>query len=203
MLDELIKKIKESGIDVTPLKYLDDSEEEFHFIYVNDKLVFLCELQNTVNELIEFSKKVRELVINDFKKILIYLKENDLVERVPSLKAFLWDIYIIGIHIDEQGEQISQEEIFMVQRDTYIGKKIIIVGKTIEDIYKEVIEYLSPEKYILSLIKGQDMLMDSKEILQYLINGNDSEPISKPLETISDIKKYIEEIKLVADKEGE
>lgn len=111
---------------------IDEYKDSYYHIAEDGKLIFFYGYENIT----DINKFVENLDIDDFyENFSGFLTTKD-KEEIVSLKAFLWDLYIIYINCSEENS-ISDIEKYNVERDRFVARKIII-----DDINKKIIEML-------------------------------------------------------------
>ena len=173
MFDQVIKKLK----DEFPLKEFQTQEDIFYFLYLQGRVILLCNILSNINEIYSFSDKVREFIIDDYQNFKEYLTESDskqpsiqYIEPYPTLKAFLWDIYIIGI-VSDSKIHIPQEDNFMIQRDKYIAQKRVVNEPDVISTLDKIKKILRPEEELNNLLNVNNKLIGEKNIVYYIRNG--------------------------------
>ena len=125
-------------------------------------------------------------------------------EKYISLKAFLWDLYIIAINCGEKG-CISKIDKSNIERDRFVARKIII-----DDIDKNKINFIEKlneyddenrsiaEEYINYLLKEIQMIIEPENQLDNLISRIDKkeESLEESINTLfedKDLKDKVDE----------
>lgn len=187
MMEELKNLLNKSEYKLFSKK-IDDVE--YNYCFIGDKVYFISNISNIeASQLKEYSNdmaiNIAQLVKKDKYKefftneVKFSKRDLKLVTESLDLKAFLWDLYIIGIRISDESDFFPNEIISQVQREKLIARRIIIQEQTVKDVIAKLIEEFSPTDKIEKIVlKYGD---DTKEsgIIENLLDENLASELKK------------------------
>ncbi|APH22402.1 hypothetical protein FDF15_06035 [Clostridium botulinum] len=186
-----------------------DDNKLYYFIANKDKIIFITSI-NKLEEVDLLTIKLSELKNEIFKSLLNedqlhYVNESGQVikeKKKMTMPAFLWDLYIVGLHNIKDNKSFKINEVERVKRDKFIARKIIIEYKDLKDlktkftenvfpgvIIKEKLGSIKPPNiHITDLLEGVDI----KEVVQSLDNSRSEVTSNDVIEYLDNvINKYI------------
>lgn len=147
-MQEIMKKL----LDQEYYTYKDEEGELNYFIANKDKIVFLLpihDLEEIKEIVLKISEIKREIIknINLNQSKLLVDKEGELVniKKNITIPAFLWDLYVVGIHDISIEPKFDLYEMEKVKRDNFIARKIIIEYKNLDELSNKLKEEIFPE----------------------------------------------------------
>lgn len=186
-MEEIIKSLFPDGC-YHEYNLEETNDKVYYFVANKDKIVFITSISSLddidtyTNRLPELRKYIfKEFIKKDNNLYVNQLGKLDNKENSLSMPAFLWDLYIIGLHrYDKSIKPFKIDDIERIKRDQFIARKIIIEYRDLKELSEKFREYIFPN-----------------EILKEKLNS-----IEPPSIDINDLLKDIEE-SLVIRKEGD
>jgi len=175
MLDKISKELQKKGYKIYK-KEIDN--ETYHYYFGNDRIFFLMLLEsnNIIDEVENYCIQLSEYIEKDLYKEFFHpdvnLSENDLENKFLDLRAFLWDIYVICIHVNKKENFYSVEEKVGLSRNSLIAQKIIIEEESIEKVIDGIIKKISPIEDFEKVIREYDRLTQGDNIVQMILAKN-------------------------------
>ncbi|WP_090921916.1 hypothetical protein [Paenibacillus polysaccharolyticus] len=146
-----------------------------------DKILVIC-LIDELSQIDDIAKKLPSLR-NKMMMRMNNPKNIEVVETKIPISKFLWDMYIVALHqYKDEKSCFKPAEIAKYERDRFIARKIIIQYEHMEELKRNFVELLFPER-----------ILDSFSVLESL----DSEKID-----FEEIKELLQNIENVVKKEG-
>ncbi len=178
MIETLVSYMKDNNYNVQ-LEHFDTDYRNYNALIIDDKIVLVMEFDK-LEEINEYMVGIPMMVEYVLKSI--YSKKNENVKLYnTSIPAFLWDLYIVAVHKLSTEESLDKQQINELEADKFIAKKIIIVYKEDDELFKEFIKNMYPNVYLDRLIEesSNDIALNSS-----FVNLNSEEKYQKTLSHI-------------------
>lgn len=180
MMKELKKLLNKNGYKLFTKQF---DNIEYNYCFIGDRVYFVSIISDiAASYLKEYSNdmaiNIAELVKKDkYKEFFtneVKLSQEDLkvVTESLDLKAFLWDLYIIGIRISDKNNFFPNEIVSQVQRERLIARRIIIQEETIEDALIKLIEEFSPTDKLNKIVLKYREDTEESSIIGNLLDEN-------------------------------
>ena len=175
-------------------------EEIYHYCLVGDKIFFLKllkesdELNVLNNYAICLSQHIEKESFRSFFDIKM-LTDKDQEKRVYDLRAFLWDLYIIGIRICGKDSFYKPEDKSRIERSKLIARKLVIQAESYSEIITQIKNEFCTAEAFDSLYDMYEQSINEEFIISQLLDKNlvyedKTEQVNEILLThISDIVK--------------
>jgi len=146
-MDRIIKILNRLGYHIKT-KEIDNIE--FNYCFIEDRIFFLKNLfgENSLECINNLSIYISETI--DKYSYNIFLDNEDITKKdievkFLDLRAFLWDIYIIGYINYENEPCYSDEDKSKIERDQFITRKIILEEASEKIIVRKVVSIIRPD----------------------------------------------------------
>ena len=130
----LKKLLEKKGFRVLTQKF---DDIDYQYCFLGDRLYFLKVMDDndSIERLQDLAINISQVLEKEGYKNFFFsdkvLSEKDLELNILDIHTFLWDLYIIGVHICINKDFYKSEYKSRVERDKIIAKKIIIEDNTI------------------------------------------------------------------------
>lgn len=151
----------------------------YYFINKEGKIIFFFGYKS-LNDIEKFIDTLDMDNFYDEFKNFLSVKDK---ETYINFKAFLWDLYIVGINCGKV-ESIKEEEKFNLEKDRFIARKIIIdfinediinkIKEYDEKIYNESILDTELSNTLSDLINEIEMIVEPEKKLNEFIDDNNN-----------------------------
>lgn len=152
----------ESEINKEYDKAEEDNKNEVYRIMDRERLIFLVEIGRMEDS--DISDWVNKLM--DWVTYEQQADEKELVDcyQKITMRQILWDIYVIFIKIQSgEAQDITEEEIYRMQRDSRLMKRYIVQGATESEIAEKICFIVKPQEKIDDFIHKLDFDHDEEE----------------------------------------
>lgn len=140
----------------------EDNKNEVYRIMDRERLIFLVEIGRMEDsDISDWVNKLMDWVTYEQQE-----EEKKFVERYQqiTMRQILWDIYVIFIKIQSgEAQDITEEEIYRMQRDSRLMKRYIVQGATESEIAEKICFIVKPQEKIDDFIHKLDFDHDEEE----------------------------------------
>jgi hypothetical protein len=165
--------------------YNKDNNKLYYFIANKDKIIFVS-LISKLEEIDSLTIKLAELK-NEIsrnlseKEQITYINETGQVvkeKKKMTMPAFLWDLYLVGLHNTKHDKPFKLNEVESVKRDKFIARKIIIEYNDIQDLKPKFMENVFPGIIIKEKL---DSIIPPNICIDDLLVGVDINEVFQPV----------------------
>ena len=206
MNEELKKILLEKGYNIFSKKF---DYLEYVYCFTGDRVYFFSDisdveayhLKDYLNDIaINISQLVKKDKYKEFFTNSVEFSNGDLniVTESLDLKAFLWDIYIIGIRVSDKSDFFTNEMVSNLQREKLIARRIIIQEETIDQVLIKLTEELSPTDKLNTIVLKYRNDTNESSIIEKLLDEN----LASKVKRKSAVKSSYLEMKNMVPKEN-
>ncbi|MDO3679731.1 ABC-three component system middle component 1 [Paenibacillus ehimensis] len=121
---------------------MDHYEYTFYVTCIrDDKIVFFLPTDE-ISQVLDFVS-----IIPDVRERFFDLVHNkEILHTHITLPAFLWDLYVVAVHDNQQRPAFDEMAVNQLERDRFVARKIVIEYKSEDDLQHQIVHHLLPER---------------------------------------------------------
>ncbi|WP_135557114.1 ABC-three component system middle component 1 [Paenibacillus cymbidii] len=151
-------------LELNDFQVMDELQNALISNFNNDKVLIIQEivdveeLKDTVYKLPQLREKLSSKISNE---------ENLFVVPELHLSKFLWDLYVIGLHlVQNEDDKFDPLIVSKIQRNRFVARKIIIEYQTTEDLIHKFNQLVLPERALNQVLENYKSEQVSYEPLE-------------------------------------